>query len=336
MNGIYILANDVVLDQAIALLNSIEANAGLGPDGQPYPVLVLPYDDRLDRLRAALADYPNAQLFEDWAAIARWEQAARDIWDVTPGYRELLGLAPGEYHRMGMHRRFCALDGPFENFIYLDGDTLVLDSLAPLFDKLYDYEWVVYDFQHKDPSHVFNVHSPKLPQVFPPERLEIELFCAGMYAGRRGLFGPERLAELLERLKAGEAEILYARAPDQSILNYWVMRSGQVSVNLARELPPEQVTGCCVTSPHFQERTGKVFDRDRPLIYLHYIGVPATYFTQLCAGENLEIPYRETFLHYRYRRSPGDRPQFRGQPRPYQAPPSLWSRAKRKLAQFWV
>ena len=44
-DGIYTLANDVVCDQLIALLNSIEVN--LGSD---FPVCVIPYDDRLEKI----------------------------------------------------------------------------------------------------------------------------------------------------------------------------------------------------------------------------------------------------------------------------------------------
>lgn len=44
--GIYILANDVVYDQLIALLNSIEVNVG-----QKYPISIIPYDDRLERIQ---------------------------------------------------------------------------------------------------------------------------------------------------------------------------------------------------------------------------------------------------------------------------------------------
>ena len=47
--GIYILANDVVFDQLVALLNSLEVNAG-----KNYPVSIIPYDDRLERVESWL------------------------------------------------------------------------------------------------------------------------------------------------------------------------------------------------------------------------------------------------------------------------------------------
>lgn len=44
--GIYVLANDIVFDQLVAFLNSIEANAG-----KPYPVCIIPYDNRLEQVK---------------------------------------------------------------------------------------------------------------------------------------------------------------------------------------------------------------------------------------------------------------------------------------------
>lgn len=336
MDGLYTLANDVVLEQVVALLNSIEANAGRRADGSPYPVIICPYDDRLDRLRAAIADRPHVQLWDDPDSIAHWDRFAQTVWDNTPNYRERMKLAPGQYHRMGTHRRFVSLDGPFDRFIYLDADTLVLQPLAPLFAALDEADWVVYDFQHKDPTHVYTVDAPVLTQTFSADRVAQEIFCSGMYGARRGLFPEERLTELLAQLRSGEAELLYPSAPDQSLLNYMVMRSNLRITNLALSWPKEQVTGNSVTSPHFVERSGQVFDRDRPLIYLHYIGLSSALFDRLCGGENLDIPYRDTFLHYRYLQHPEQRPALTGRPRSLNPAPTLWQRFRRKVKRLFA
>ena len=44
-NGIYTLANDYVYHQLVALLNSIEANAG-----QDVPVCVIAYNDQVEKV----------------------------------------------------------------------------------------------------------------------------------------------------------------------------------------------------------------------------------------------------------------------------------------------
>ncbi|MBD2778437.1 Npun_R2821/Npun_R2822 family protein [Iningainema tapete] len=325
--GIYILANDVVYDQLVALLNSIEANAG-----KNYPICIIPYDDRLSAVQREITNRSNVEIFADTEAIARWEDFSTQVWAAHPNAFNIWqknGIS-GVY-RMGMHRRFCTFDGPFDKFIYLDADIIVLNSLDYIFQQLNNNEFVVYDFQYKDLSHVFNVNSNRLLNIFPQSRLESEIFCAGLYAGRKGIFNEERRNYLLSQLRQGEAEILYMNAPDQTILNYMVMRSGITSYNFAQHLREDERTGCCVTSPHFETRDHILYDKGNRLTYLHYIGLSSKLFSSVCAGENIDFPYRELFLHYRYLHQQDLRPKFKSKPKAYNAPPSLATRILRKL-----
>ncbi|MBE9031512.1 sugar transferase [filamentous cyanobacterium LEGE 11480] len=322
--GICTLGNDHVYDQIIALLNSIEAM--MGPD---FPVCIYPYDDRTERLAAAIVDRPNVQIYADTASMDYWDKQAQRIWDVHPtAALSWQKLTTAKYHRMGTHRRFCAFDGPFERFIYMDADTLLLNDVQPIFDLLDEYDWYVYDFQHHDITHIYDHNQPQLQQVFTWEQLSQDIFCSGFYGAKRDTFSPEKLDELWQLLKDGEAAILYAMAPDQTILNYWVMRSGLKIYNPAIQLPADQTTGCCVTSNHFEVRDHVAFDRGNQLTYLHYIGLPSSLFKEICAGENWICAYRELFLHYRFLHAPEERPQLIGPP---QMPPSKYTLKERVL-----
>ncbi|MEB3182095.1 MAG: hypothetical protein VKL59_24120 [Nostocaceae cyanobacterium] len=325
--GIYILANDVVYEQLVALLNSIEVNAG-----KNYPVCVIPYDDRLDRVKGEVERRNNVEILGDKEIISLWEGFASEIWKTHPDAFKVWekdGIS-GVY-RLGMHRRFCAFDGIFDKFIYLDADILVLNSLEYIFGQLNHSDFVVYDFQHKDVTHVYDINSQKLRDVFLQSRLDYEIFCAGMYGGRRGIFNGEMREYLLSQLRQGDGEILYMNAPDQTILNYMVMKSGISSYNFAHHLGKDEVTGCCVTSPHFQEKNHVLYDNANRLTYLHYIGLSSALFSKVCAGENIIFPYRDIFLHYRYFHEPEKRPKFTTKPKVYNAPPSLATRVLRKL-----
>lgn len=329
MDGICTLANDRVYDQLIALLNSIEVV--LGPE---TPVCVYPYDDNTAQIADEIARRPNVHLYDDRDSIQRWDRFVRDVWDTHPTAKERWKQFGGDpYYRVGTHRRYCAFDGPFDRFIYMDADTLVMGPMAPIFDQLNKYDWVVYDFQYKDITHVYDVTSPKLNEVFPSERIESEIFCSGLYASKKGIFGQDRRDWLLESLKAGEAEILYIMAPDQTVLNYMVMRSGISSCNLALKLPESETTGCCVTSSHFKEKDGDriLYDRGRRLTYIHYIGIKSKFFSQLCNGENIDFPYRDLFLYYRYMHQPEKQPKFTTKPKPYKQAPSLKTRILKRL-----
>ena len=328
MDGICTLANDRIYDQLIALLNSIEVNGG-----KDLPVCVYPYDDNIERIRAEIAQRPNVQLFDNRDVIDLWDNFAKSAWEPHPTAKERwLKAGSKGYHRFGTHRRYCAFDGPFDRFIYMDGDTLLMSPLDRVFAQLDNYDCVVYDFQHKDITHVYEVTSPKLLEIFSQERLNQEIFCSGFYGSKKGLFDEERRNWLIEQLRAGEAEIVYPMAVDQPLLNYMMMRSNFSIYNLALQLPKEERTGCCVTSPHFQALDNILYDQGKRLTYLHYIGLSSSLFTRLCSGENLDFPYRDIFLHYRYLYEPSQRPIFTGSPKPYQPPtPTFWQKVTRKL-----
>ncbi len=327
MDGICTLGNDHVYDQIIALLNSIEIMLG-----KQMPVCIYPYDDNTSKIAAAIAQRPQVTLYNDRDSIAKWDGFAKAAWDTHPTARQRWQQAGSSgYHRFGTHRRYCAFDGPFDRFLYMDADSLLLGSVESIFDKLEEYDCVVYDSQYKDPTHVYEVESPKLASVFPPDRVATEIFCSGFYAAKKELFPEQKRDWLITQLASGEAEILYSMAPDQTLINYMMMRSDCSIYNFARHLTIQEKTGCCVTSPHFEVKDNLVYDKGRRLTYLHYIGISSRFFNRLCQGENLDFPYRDVFLHYRYINEPETRPQLTGKAKLYNQQPNLATRLGRKL-----
>lgn len=325
--GICTLGNDAVLDQVIALLNSIEAQLGT-----EMPVCIYPYDENVSALKAAIAPRPQVTLYDDRESLETWQNYAKAVWATHPtAQQEWLASSGNPYHRIGTHHRMCAFDGPFDEFIYMDADTLLMGDITPIRERLQSYDWVVYDFQYKDPSHVFNVKSPRLYEVFPQTQVERDIFCSGWFAAKRHTFDIDRREWLLTQLRHGEGEILYPMSVDQSVLNYMVLRSGLKSCNLAFDLPAAARTGCCVTSKHFTEADNVLYDKGNRLTYLHYIGVSSKCFKGICAGDNIEVPYRDIFLHYRYLNTPEQRPQLRGKPKSLKPQPTLQQRVSRKL-----
>ena len=320
MNGICTLANDIVYDQLIALLNSIEVILGSNT-----PVCIYPFDEQVQQIKAEIAKRPNVFMYEDSASIQRWDKFMQSA-------------APERLNRnkvrlYGAHRRFCAFEGPFEKFIYMDADTLVMNSLDAVFDKLNESDFVVYDFQFTDPSKVYNFLSPKLLEVFEQNRINSEIFCSGFYGSKQGLFDKDTREWLLAQLQSGEAKILYEGAGEQPLLNYMVMKTGISSYNFARSLPDYKKTGCSVTSKHFQEQDNVLYDKGNRLTYIHYIGVQPDLIRRVCAGENIDFPYRDLFLHYRYLREPEKRPVFTELLKSYGdvSAPNLLQRVLRRL-----
>jgi hypothetical protein len=63
--GIYIIANDKVTDQAIALLNSIRLHDA------DTPVIMIPYDDNYHAIADTLNKYYGVKIYEDLDFIDR-------------------------------------------------------------------------------------------------------------------------------------------------------------------------------------------------------------------------------------------------------------------------
>ena len=243
MDGICTLGNDVVYDQLVALLNSIEAI-----QGPEVPVCVYPYNDNTEKIKAEIAKRPNVELYSDRKSIEKWDKFVRDVWDTHPTARQRWSeVGSRYYHRIGTHRRYAAFDGPFERFIYMDADTILMSPLDRIFQQLNQNDWVIYDFQYKDLTHVYDVSSTKMKKLFTSERLASEVFCSGFYGSKKDIFDAEKRDWLLSKFQDGEAEVLYPMAPDQTILNYMVMRLNLKVNNLAISLSPNEITGNSVT-----------------------------------------------------------------------------------------
>lgn len=326
MRGICTLANDRVYDQVVALLNSINKNA------PGIPVCIYPYDGNIEQISVEANRREGVQIYSNQESIAEWDAFVRAAWDTHPTARQAWKAAGSDgYHRVGTHRRFCAFDGPFDQFLYMDADTLLLDSPDRLFSRLDKTDLVVYDFQFKHPKHVYDLTASSLSHSLPSEYLQTGIFCSGFFASCKGLFTSEKRDHVLHMLKSGEAEILYPMAPDQTLLNYMVMRCGASLDNLSLSLPVSEITGNSVTSTHFELRNDALYDKGVKLLYLHYIGLSSRLFARVNTGENLDFPYRDIFLHYRYLHAPETQPNFLGKPRPYNQPPTFMRRALSKL-----
>lgn len=133
-HGLYVLGNDVVFDFVVTCLRSIRHQE---PD---LPVRLLPYNNRLERLRPWL------------------ERLRIDVHEGGYDWCESVGNRLWERHHLhhAMFRKLAAFEGPFDEFLYLDADTALLAPTGRLFDLLRRGEA---DFISFD-SDIDNVYKP--------------------------------------------------------------------------------------------------------------------------------------------------------------------------------
>ena len=103
--GAYFLADDGILDMAIAFLNSFRTyNASIS-------LCLIPYSDDIEQLTSLRRQY-NFTIWRDVAALQWCDEISRLFH----------GRAVGHYRKLAMW------GGSFDRFVYIDSDTVVLNN----------------------------------------------------------------------------------------------------------------------------------------------------------------------------------------------------------------
>lgn len=313
--GIYTLANDVVIDQLIALLNSIEVN--VSPD---LPICIIPYDDRLEQVREELKNRPNVSLFENQESIQRWETFADEVWTAHPREQESKMTRP-RWYRGHLQRKFVAFDGDFDEFAFYEADNLAMKPVDGVFEKLQEYDFVFDDWEHKKATPVAALNIPLIEASTSYKEADIrpKIHDASFFGSKKGFFSPSELSDLKEKLIA-KREVEWINGigwwDDVFLFNYLTFRCDRPLYNYT-------------LSPNGQDRTGNCADRDpfvnvnnvlvneqglKPIHRIHYMNYSSKDFARLCLGEDADIRYKDIFLHYRFLKQPDLKPKQLTQP----------------------
>ena len=122
--GIYITANDQVMEQAIALLKSLRCY-------DPYtPVVLIPYDDQYQGVAEALRKY-GVTVYPDLAFLKHLSQQLYDIFGA------------GFFDKPNKFRKHACWFGEFERFLYIDTDIIVFEKIINSLNYLQEYLHIV-------------------------------------------------------------------------------------------------------------------------------------------------------------------------------------------------
>ncbi|NJR50820.1 MAG: methionine synthase [Leptolyngbyaceae cyanobacterium CSU_1_3] len=306
--GIYTLANDVVYDQLIALLNSIEANVS-----SDIPVCVIPFDDRLDRVQKAISTRPNVTLFDNQTSLDRWENFARQFAQFHPEAKRTAQSHP-RWYQGKLHRKFAAFDGSFDEFIFYDGDSLAMKPVEDIFEKLQTNDFIFNDWEHKKPHEnaALNIVEIERSSSFKESEIRPKLHCSSFFASKRGIFNPEETLLLQSRLQA-EAGWVNGQGwwDDAFLFNYMTLVYDRPQFNFTLSLESHDRTGNCANSDPFVAIDQVLYNQQglKPIHRIHYMGYASSDFARLSQGELVDIPHRDIFLHYRFLKELEQKPQ---------------------------
>jgi hypothetical protein len=117
--GVYFLSNDKMYELTIAFLNSFRK---YNPE---IPLCLVPYNSDYSKI-ASLSDFYDFTVFDD-----------KDVMDFCDKISfRFYG------HVSGSFRKLSFWQGPFEEFVYIDVDTVVLSNIEFSFNYLSDYDFI--------------------------------------------------------------------------------------------------------------------------------------------------------------------------------------------------
>lgn len=273
--GVYIVANDRVADNAIALLSSLRIH---DPD---LPVFMIPFDENHHYVADVLKQYYQVEIFPDLDFLEKFTQTIGKIFP-----RDFLKLP----NKM---RKLSVWFGPLQDFLYIDTDIILFRPVSEVLDFLKNADFLTCDFHHKGRG---------LNDVFSPTVLDLDLFSekdlrdvfnSGFWGSSKGLITLEKMESLLSECAAHREYFDFSSGTtDQPLMNYLVLKSMPRRLNITRTVKDEP--GSWGGSSHFTEKDHILFDAGRPLRYLHWAGTP------MRPGG----PYRELWKYYRFRNCP--------------------------------
>lgn len=268
--GIYIVANDRVIENSIALVNSIRHH------NREIPIVLIPFNQDYQRVFSVLNQLHNVQLFPDLAFL---ETLTDKIGDIFP--RDFLKLP----NKM---RKLVVWFGPLEEFLYIDTDIIVFEDIAQNLDYLSEVNFFCCDYHYLN-EQLNNIFSPLVldNKIFTPAELS-DVFNSGLWASKLGIFTEDNLYEILQECAAHREYFDFTKGvTDQPILNYLVLKLLPKRGNLVKL--KEGSPGSWAGTPHFQQKDFTLYDQDQPLKYLHWAGVPIQ-----------SSAYAQLWKHYRY------------------------------------
>jgi len=259
--GVYCLANDVVIEWFEAFIRSYQLqNAAL-------PLTVIPYNTNITRLRSL----QNKFRFE----IMEEAQCAH--------YDDLALRSLGSSHAAGAFRKLACFFGPYDEFIFLDSDIVLMMPLQKAFEA---YARSGCDFVYFD----FDINAAYTPDFAAKMISEYGThgFNSGAFVSRKGLFQEvelESLADAAAKVRDG----LTLGTVDQPYLNYIMDITRRTQAHIDSLLPELARKGYAREKYHFDRYTlTATTPEGKKLPFVHWAG---------CGYPTMVRP--EIFLHYR-------------------------------------
>ena len=197
--GVYFLASDSVYECTLAFLSSFRLK------NPKLPLCLIPFSPECDRVRR-LAKGFDFSVFDDSDALEWCDR-------VGHGFHG---------RRVGHYRKLSMWAGGFEEFIYIDVDTIILQPLNELYDLLHEFDFVTASSNHPD--------AIRYVWCAPPTSILSEEAIA--FSANTGFIISKRRSLNMGYLQRKISEAMSIRGymslscMEQPLLNYLIVESG--------------------------------------------------------------------------------------------------------------
>ncbi|HWA26991.1 MAG TPA: hypothetical protein VG734_15135 [Lacunisphaera sp.] len=220
--GVYFLANDKTYELAVTFLNSLRKYE------KEVSLCLIPFDENWTRI-ASLADTYNFDVYNDYVALKKCDHWSERFHAQTKG----------------QYRKLAAWNGDFDEFIYIDIDTVIMQSINPVFDLIKDFS-VVTGHSHIEGSRKFVWKDSIRSTELRPDEINYAA-NTGFMLSRRGVLNFARIEELLPEAIAFSPHMELSCA-EQPFLNFLIIRSGEPYTSLYKiasdSANPEMLIEC--------------------------------------------------------------------------------------------
>ena len=271
--GIYLLGSDGTIEDCIAVLSSIRTYNTL------VPICLIPFDQSIEKIRRLQERY-NFSIYDNAHVLSACDKLGSYIH----------GSATGHY------RKIAAWHGKFQKFIYIDTDTIVLDSVDFVFDMLDEYAFVTAHSNVK--NSIKWVWKPSIYESGLLDKNQIE------YAANTGFIashvGDLDVFRVLKNLSAIDSikSFMNIDCKEQPLLNYLIVKSKKDRTSLLqhsksksnRDVKIELWAG----DDQVTQFEGLQFYKNgKKILFIHWAGVKKPNLN------DAEAPYCNVWRHFR-------------------------------------
>jgi hypothetical protein len=201
--GVYFIANDNYLELAIAFLNSFRSH------NPKIPLCLIPFDDNFQQFAPLQSRY-SFSIWNDAAILRQCDEISLSFHDRPRGH----------------YRKLATWEGEYDEFLYIDSDTVILKTIDFVFDYLNEFSFVV--ATSNIPGRAWKESICKTDKLTPQQIG----FAAntGFISSKKGCLG---LCDVISRLPAATELATHMKLGyEQPLLNYLMVTSGMPYTSL--------------------------------------------------------------------------------------------------------